>query len=273
VLAYAFQLYFDFSGYSDMAIGISKMFGIDLPINFDSPYRSANIIQFWQRWHMTLSRFLRDYLYFPLGGNRRGKARRYMNLMITMLLGGLWHGANYTFLIWGGLHGAYLMCNHAWRAAGVRWMRASVLGGLLSGAFTFLAVVIAWVFFRSENLSSALNVLQGMSGFHGLAIHPGSALGSLAAKWLPGMHVTSEGGFQGLVHLDQATLLSCFAAAALVVWTMPNTREITHRIEQAFDARGSRFVYLRAFPGFVGVLLVASLLEMQKAAPFLYFQF
>jgi alginate O-acetyltransferase complex protein AlgI len=115
VLAFTCQLYFDFSGYSDMAIGISKLFGIDLPVNFASPYKSTSIIQFWQRWHMTLSRFLRDYLYFPLGSNRKGKLRRYVNLMTTMLLGGLWHGANYTFLIWGGLHGCYLMINHAWR--------------------------------------------------------------------------------------------------------------------------------------------------------------
>jgi D-alanyl-lipoteichoic acid acyltransferase DltB (MBOAT superfamily) len=273
VLAYAFQLYFDFSGYSDMAIGISKLFGIDLPINFNSPYRSANIIEFWQRWHMTLSRFLRDYLYFPLGGNRRGKARRYVNLMITMLLGGLWHGANYTFLIWGGIHGAYLTINHAWRATGVRWMSGSVFGKLISGAFTFLAVTIAWVFFRSEDLKSALNMLQGMSGFHGLAVHEGSALGSLAARWFPGMLVTSEGGFQALVHVEAVTLLYSFAAAALVAWTMPNTRQIAYRIEHAFDGIGGRFFYLRAFPVYVGVLLVATLLQMQEVSPFLYFQF
>src|SRR6185295_4237272 len=147
-LAYTFQLYFDFSGYSDMAIGLSRMFGVRLPLNFDSPYKAVNIIDFWRRWHMTLSRFLRDYLYFPLGGNRRGKARRYLNLMITMLLGGLWHGAGWTFVIWGGLHGLYLVINHAWQAAthGIagssRWLesRFATAAGVL---VTFLAVTVA----------------------------------------------------------------------------------------------------------------------------------
>ena len=114
-LAYTFQLYFDFSGYSDMAIGLSLLFGVKLPLNFDSPYKAANIIDFWRRWHMTLSRFLRDYLYFPLGGNRKGPARRHLNLLITMVLGGLWHGAGLTFVMWGALHGFYLIVNHAWR--------------------------------------------------------------------------------------------------------------------------------------------------------------
>ncbi len=113
-LAYTCQLYFDFSGYSDMAIGAARCFGIRFPANFNSPYKAGSIIEFWRRWHMTLSRFLRDYLYIPLGGNRRGALRRYANLMLTMLLGGLWHGAAWTFVIWGGLHGLYLMVNHAW---------------------------------------------------------------------------------------------------------------------------------------------------------------
>ncbi|MGH9648052.1 MAG: MBOAT family O-acyltransferase, partial [Bryobacteraceae bacterium] len=115
-LTYTCQLYFDFSGYSDMAIGLSRLFGVVLPLNFDSPYKAANIIDFWRRWHMTLSRFLRDYVYFGLGGNRHGLARRYINLFVTMLLGGLWHGAGWTFVAWGALHGVYLMINHAWRA-------------------------------------------------------------------------------------------------------------------------------------------------------------
>ncbi len=115
-LAFGLQIYFDFSGYSDMAIGVSRMLGVRLPINFHSPYKAASIIDFWRRWHMTLSRFLRHYLYIPLGGNRKGGARRYANLMIVMLLGGLWHGAGWTFALWGGLHGLYLMVNHGWRA-------------------------------------------------------------------------------------------------------------------------------------------------------------
>jgi len=117
-LAYTFQLYFDFSGYSDMAIGISLMLNVQLPLNFNSPYKATSIIDFWRRWHMTLSAFLRDYLYVPLGGSRRGRPRRYLNLLITMLLGGFWHGAGWTFIVWGALHGAYLLVNHAWRRAG-----------------------------------------------------------------------------------------------------------------------------------------------------------
>ena len=111
-LAYTFQIYFDFSGYSDMAIGLGAMFGLRLPINFNSPYKATSIIDFWRRWHMTLSRFLRDYLYIPLGGSRRNVPGRYVNLMIVMLLGGLWHGAGWTFILWGGVHGIYLVINH-----------------------------------------------------------------------------------------------------------------------------------------------------------------
>jgi alginate O-acetyltransferase complex protein AlgI len=116
VLSYSFQLYYDFSGYSDMAVGLARMFGFRLPVNFYSPYKAASIIDFWRRWHITLSRFLRDYLYFPLGGNRRGPVRRYLNLGIVMLLGGLWHGANWTFVVWGGVHGLMLAVNHVWNS-------------------------------------------------------------------------------------------------------------------------------------------------------------
>ncbi len=116
-LAYTLQLCFDFSGYSDMAIGLSYMLGVRLPLNFNSPYKATSISDFWRRWHMTLSRFLRDYLYVPVGGNRKGQARRYLNLMATMLLGGLWHGAGWTYIIWGGLHGFYLIVHQAWQAA------------------------------------------------------------------------------------------------------------------------------------------------------------
>src|SRR6266705_5160565 len=155
-LAYTFQLYFDFSGYSDMAIGISLMFGIFLPLNFNSPYKATSIIDFWRRWHMTLSQFLRDYLYIPLGGNRHGRVLRYVNLMITMLLGGLWHGAAWTFVAWGALHGAYLCINHAWNNYGPAVApRFARLANIAAFILTFLSVVVAWVFFRADSLSSA----------------------------------------------------------------------------------------------------------------------
>src|SRR6202048_4663311 len=163
-LAYTFQLYFDFSGYSDMAIGISLMFGIFLPLNFNSPYKAQNIIDFWRRWHMTLSQFLRDYLYIPLGGNRHGSVLRYVNLMITMLLGGLWHGAAWTFVIWGALHGAYLCINHAWNrfgpAVAPRYQRVANIAAFI---VTFLSVVAAWVFFRADSMSTAIYVLGRMA--------------------------------------------------------------------------------------------------------------
>ncbi|MFI4995410.1 MAG: MBOAT family O-acyltransferase [Hyphomicrobiales bacterium] len=161
-LAYTVQLYADFSGYSDMAIGLARLFGVKLPANFNSPYKSTSIIEFWRRWHMTLSRFLRDYLYVPLGGNRKGKVRRYLNLMITMLLGGLWHGAGWTYVVWGGLHGFYLLVNHAWRS-----LAPFTLPKLLAWLITLVAVIVAWIFFRASDFSSAANIVAGMFGLHG----------------------------------------------------------------------------------------------------------
>ncbi len=168
-LAYTFQLYFDFSGYSDMAIGLSWMFNVRLPYNFNSPYKSTNIIDFWRRWHITLSNFLRDYLYVPLGGSRNGRARRYLNLTVTMVLGGLWHGASWSFVLWGALHGIYLMVNHAFRAVAERaaWGRrlfALRSFALFSWLLTMVAVVVAWVFFRAETLSGAARMVQGLFG-------------------------------------------------------------------------------------------------------------
>jgi alginate O-acetyltransferase complex protein AlgI len=167
-LAYTCQLYFDFSGYSDMAIGAARCFGLRFPANFNSPYKARNIIEFWRRWHMTLSRFLRDYLYIPLGGNRRGPVRRYANLMITMLLGGLWHGAAWTFVIWGGLHGLYLMINHGWATLGRP--SSHPFARLMASAMTFVAVVVGWVFFRSVGTATAWHMVRGMIGLNGATI-------------------------------------------------------------------------------------------------------
>lgn len=169
VVAYSLQLYFDFSGYSDMAIGLARCFGIVLPLNFDAPYRATNIIAFWRRWHITLSRFLRDYVYIPLGGSRRGVTLRYSNLMITMLLGGLWHGAGWNFVIWGGLHGLYLVINHLFN--GLRWFQfaagtvAARLAALGGWAIMMLAVMVGWVFFRAVDFDSAWAMVRTMFGF------------------------------------------------------------------------------------------------------------
>ncbi|MDB5413819.1 MAG: hypothetical protein JWR10_2154 [Rubritepida sp.] len=169
-LAYTLQLYFDFSGYSDMAIGLSRMFGIILPLNFASPYKAESIIEFWRRWHMTLSRFLRDYLYFALGGSHRGTARRYANLFITMLLGGIWHGAGWTFLLWGAVHGVLLTLNHAFRAVAGGTRPASARPAWIRAAFvlgTFILVTMAWVLFRAPDVTAAFRILSSMVGWHG----------------------------------------------------------------------------------------------------------
>src|SRR3954447_7675824 len=169
-LSYTLQIYFDFSGYSDMAIGLALLFGIRLPVNFRSPYKASSIIEFWRRWHITLSRFLRDYLYVPLGGNRLGNARRYLNLLVTMLLGGLWHGAGWNFLVWGGLHGIYLGINHLWRRRSGSKPDAAASGWIATGAgwaATFFAVVVAWVFFRARTTAGAWQMLEGLFGAAG----------------------------------------------------------------------------------------------------------
>jgi D-alanyl-lipoteichoic acid acyltransferase DltB (MBOAT superfamily) len=168
-IAYSLQIYYGFSGYSDMAIGLAWMFNLRLPLNFDTPYRSASIVEFWRRWYISLSRFLRDYVYVPLGGNRRGPVRRYTNLMLTMLLGGLWFGPGWNFLLWGGLHGTLLILTHGWTAVRKHW-GLSPLGQEsrwtrpLAIAATYATVVMAWVFFRADTLHGALGVLKGMLG-------------------------------------------------------------------------------------------------------------
>ena len=162
LLAYSFQLYFDFSGYSDMAIGVSRIIGFRLPINFNSPYKAENISDFWQRWHISLSRFLRNYLYIPLGGNRHGSLKRYRNLMLTMLLGGLWHGANWTFVIWGGLHGFYLCVQHGWQFLMAKKAKPpSPVFGFAARLLTFFAVMIAWCFFRAANVAFRSGCIGG----------------------------------------------------------------------------------------------------------------
>lgn len=183
VLSYSLQIYFDFSGYSDMAIGLSTMFRINLPFNFDAPYKSQSIVEFWRRWHISLSRFLRDYLYIPLGGNRRGATMRNFNLAITMLLGGLWHGAGWTFVVWGGLHGIYLVINHYWtrtfnRVPMLKRLSTTFGYAVASLLLTQLAVVVAWVFFRADSFSAAKRLLVAMFQFGGFDWRTSSAIGS-----------------------------------------------------------------------------------------------
>jgi D-alanyl-lipoteichoic acid acyltransferase DltB (MBOAT superfamily) len=158
-LSYTFQLYFDFSGYTDMAIGAALLFNIKLPINFNSPYKATSIQDFWRRWHITLSRFLRDYIYIPLGGNRKGEFRTYANLMATFILGGIWHGAGWTFIFWGFLHGMALVIHRAWNKLGFK------LNSLLAWFITFNFINISWVFFRAKEWDDAIRVLSAMFNF------------------------------------------------------------------------------------------------------------
>jgi alginate O-acetyltransferase complex protein AlgI len=264
-LAYTLQIYFDFSGYSDMAIGLALLFGIRLPVNFRSPYQAISIIEFWRCWHITLSRFLRDYLYIPLGGNRLGQQRRYLNLMLTMLLGGLWHGAGWNFLIWGGLHGAYLCINHLWR--GGAGEKAAGLTARLSGwAITFFAVVLAWVFFRARTLAGAWQMLAALFGFEAGSSAFASP-GILRVMDLP----VQVGEPRLLLFGSGAVALAL--AAALFLPNVPRLfgyREYRHAPERA--------AMLRWRPTAAWALLSAlayaiALFGMWQRLEFLYFQF
>lgn len=204
IVAYAFQIYFDFSGYSDMAIGLGLMLGFVFARNFDSPYKSESITEFWRRWHISLSTWLRDYLYVPLGGNRRGVRRTYINLALTMLLGGLWHGAAWNFVVWGGYHGLLLAVE---RAVGIErlygWMPRT-----LRVATTFGLVLVSWVFFRAADLPAAIAFLGRMFGAGEMAA---------TAPLLSGLVLSPY-------------LVLCFAIAAIVVWAAPQSWSWTREL-------------------------------------------
>jgi D-alanyl-lipoteichoic acid acyltransferase DltB (MBOAT superfamily) len=278
-LAYTFQLYFDFSGYSDMAVGLSLMFGVRLPVNFHSPYKAVNIIDFWRRWHMTLSRFLRDYLYVPLGGNRKSAARRYANLLITMLLGGLWHGAGWTFVLWGALHGVYLVINHAWlalrRRLGQDRHRGTPWGRRAGCLLTFIAVVVAWVLFRAPDIDSAMAILRAMAGFNGLML-PEAWLVKLGAA---GEMLAAGGiGFGATPALTRTGVLHWIWILLLVVWLAPNTQQIMAAAKPALGVlkeAPSRIQWQVSAPWalLTAGLLLAVIVNLGRHSEFLYFQF
>jgi alginate O-acetyltransferase complex protein AlgI len=267
-LAYTLQIYFDFSGYSDMAIGLALLFGIRLPVNFRSPYQATSIIEFWRRWHITLSRFLRDYLYIPLGGNRLGERRRYGNLLVTMLLGGLWHGAGWNFLIWGGLHGVYLGINHLWheRRGKASALPTGLAARALSWAVTFFAVVIAWVFFRAKTAEGAWQMLGSLFG-----LEAGSS-----AYTSPGvlrlMDLPVQVGEQSLLLVGGGAVAASLAIALL----LPNVAQLFGYRE--FRRAPERASLLRWRPNAAWALVSAlafaiSLFGMWQRLEFLYFQF
>jgi D-alanyl-lipoteichoic acid acyltransferase DltB (MBOAT superfamily) len=246
-LAYTLQLYFDFSGYSDMALGLARMFNVQFPLNFNSPYQARDIADFWRRWHISLSTFLRDHLYIPLGGNRCGAARRYFNLLVTMLLGGLWHGAGWTFVAWGGLHGIYLIVHQLWVRAsrGLAWA-ASRPAVLLGWLLTQLCVIIGWVFFRAETFGGALTLLHGMIGGHGLA---------------------------DMVKVGDAAVITLTGAIALFA---PNTEQIFRLAEKPGGSADEPPALWRLSPGWAmgtAAVFAVAVLHLSGVSEFLYFQF
>jgi alginate O-acetyltransferase complex protein AlgI len=255
LLAYGAQIYFDFSGYCDMAVGLARLFGIAFPQNFNRPYRATSVSDFWRRWNVTLSAFLRDYLYIPLGGNRRGEARRVANLMITMLLGGLWHGAAWRFLLWGGLHGLFLVIHGFWGRLGWRLPRPFAWG------LTLLCVMLAWVPFRAPGWGAAMDFYAGLCGAHGLALPAfyAALLPPAFARFVQIVPVLPWLGDARTVGLAQAGLL--LALGWFVALAVPELG--------APGRRADRGVALVAGFGFC----LQALFFAPAAVPFLYFQF
>jgi D-alanyl-lipoteichoic acid acyltransferase DltB (MBOAT superfamily) len=258
-LSYSFQLYFDFSGYSDMAIGLGYFFGIRLPLNFNAPYKAENIIEFWRRWHMTLSLFLRDYLYIPLGGNSKGTLLKYSNLMITMLLGGLWHGASWNFVIWGGIHGLYLLICHFWRY--LKQYKSDQISFPTFSTFwarllTFIAVLHAWVFFRASNIENSVDIIRSMWGISKIHVS----------------HVYDT-GFGDL----NRNLLIIFISS-LITFFFPTTMAFADGIREGKPNRiwGKMVKVCRtdwALAVFLTILTVTSIFYLDKPSEFLYFNF
>jgi alginate O-acetyltransferase complex protein AlgI len=248
VIAYTMQIYFDFSGYTDMALGAARMFNIRLPINFDSPYRSTSIREFWHRWHMTLSRFLRQYLYIPLGGNRKSETHTLANLIATFVLGGLWHGAAWTFVVWGLLHGVGVTCHRLWQRSNLR------VPGPLAWAITFLFVMLTWTFFRARSLHDAAAVLGAMLG---LGPASGVSKGDWLAWWTQIESVTHSAS-----KLPPAISMLLLASGLSVVWLRRNS-----------NAMAAEFRPTVMNGLFVTAILPLCVLQISKSLPFLYFNF
>lgn len=253
LLAYGLQIYYDFSGYSDMAIGLARMFGVHFPLNFKSPYQASDISGFWRRWNITLSTFLREYLYIPLGGNRRGESRRILNLMTTMLLGGLWHGAAWRFILWGGLHGVYLVI-HGWS----KRLRLHIPPKLGWG-LTLFCVLLAWVPFRATSFAAALDMYRGLFGFNGLAIPDFLIQMMPPLAWIGhAVPVLPYLGDARTLSLPQAVLF--LALGWFIALFLPELHSMS---------QGRRSVALVASVA----LSLQALFFAPAAVPFLYFQF
>ncbi len=233
-LSYTFQLYFDFSGYTDMAIGAALLFNIKLPINFNSPYKATTIQDFWRRWHITLSRFLKDYIYIPLGGNRKGNFRTYNNLMATFIIGGIWHGAGWTFIFWGFLHGLALSVQRVWQLLGFR------INIILAWIITFNFINMSWIFFRAKESDDAIKVLKGMFGFSGI--------GSVKSLLV----------FNG-DKIDAVFILLLFLSMLIIIF-FKNSNQLSQSINNKKML-------------FAGIMFVLALANSNKISEFLYFNF
>ena len=281
-LAFALQIYFDFSGYSDMAIGLARMFGIRFPGNFDSPYRAGSIVEFWSRWHMTLTRFLREYVYFSLGGNRCGPWRHALNILATMLLSGLWHGAGWTFVIWGGLHGFFLIVAHRWRVFVQKrgWQLRHWSYRAACVLLTFIVVLFTWVFFRAPTLATAGRVLASMTARHGLTAP--EALrdsGRNTAKVLKAIHATIVPGTVPLKAQEYRWALQLTALLLALVWFMPNTQQLLMAYEPTIEPIKRRPLFglpinfaAGLFCGVVFFWVIRGYYVFPQS-PFLYFNF
>ncbi len=249
-LSYTFQLYFDFSGYTDMAIGAALLFNIKLPINFNSPYKALNIQDFWRRWHITLTRFLKDYLYIPLGGNRLGEFRTYLNIFVVFLLAGIWHGAGWTFIFWGLLHGLALVVHRLWKKAAIK------IPTLLAWFITFNFINIAWVFFRAQNFNDALKVLKGM--FTGELLLPAALESKLSFLKSYGVEF---GSYLQAIGAGKTALLYLFISFLVVVLAKNSTQLI-------FETRVGTLKMVYA-----SILFTVSALSLNRVSEFIYFNF
>ena len=291
IFAYAFQIYFDFSGYSDMAVGLARMFGLLLPVNFFSPYKACGFIDFWRRWHITLSRFLKDYLYIPLGGNRRGRVRQYLNLAAVMLLGGLWHGAAWKFVLWGGGHGVMLIANHLWNRLPVARLALwrSRLVRIPAIAVTFVAAALLWVPFRADTLGDAIGIFRAACPAESGVLWPsishfldkqfGHILSpSVLHHWftarelwptpLPPDYLSTVVQPVGLV----------LAAVAVLTFALPNTTQLFARFDPAAGAEKLAVRLSLRVLGFrwavaTAAMFVIAVFGLSHLSPFLYFQF
>lgn len=271
-LSYTFQIYFDFSGYSEMALGLAYCLNIQLPLNFNAPYKSSSIIDFWRSWHMSLSSFLKDYLYIPLGGNRCGLRRQMLNIFIVMLLGGLWHGTGLNFIAWGGLHGAYLAFNHLWRKLQIRCLCLESKLWLWTGrCLTFLAVALAWVLFRTHSLNEAWIIFKGLIGANSLVL-PAQYIDHL--PWLQELLPSLVFSDMAWILKSRGAILRHIALGFIIVWFLPSIPELFKLEEPTKRPEKLCWRLHWAWALLIALAAMCSLLNLSaQHANFIYYQF